>query len=89
LRSRTTRSFRRAFERLPSDAQERARTAYQRFEADPDGAGLRFKKVGDNPPVYSVRVSERLRALGYRDGDTFSWFWIGFHAEYDRLIRGL
>jgi hypothetical protein len=25
-------------------------------------------------------------AVGYRDGDTIIWYWIGSHAEYDRLI---
>ena len=28
----------------------------------------------------------RWRALGRRDGNTVTWFWIGSHAEYDRLI---
>ncbi|WP_425483143.1 hypothetical protein [Chelativorans alearense] len=22
-----------------------------------------------------------------RDGDDFVWFWIGSHAEYDKLLR--
>jgi hypothetical protein len=29
------------------------------------------------------------RALGVREGETMVWFWIGSHAEYDRLVRGL
>jgi len=27
-----------------------------------------------------------LAALGVREGDTMIWFWIGLHADYDRLI---
>jgi hypothetical protein len=25
--------------------------------------------------------------LGLVEGDEITWFWIGSHAEYDRLIR--
>jgi hypothetical protein len=37
--------------------------------------------------MYSIRVGKGWRALGLLDGDTITWFWIGSHAEYDRLIR--
>jgi hypothetical protein len=33
-----------------------------------------------------VRVSRNYRALGRRRRDIIMWFWIGMHAEYDRLI---
>jgi hypothetical protein len=39
-----------------------------------------------NSRVTSVRVSKGWRALGLLMGDTIHWFWIGSHAEYDRLI---
>jgi hypothetical protein len=29
------------------------------------------------------------RALGIVDDDIIVWFWIGTHAEYDRLLRTL
>jgi hypothetical protein len=29
------------------------------------------------------------RAVGVRDGDTMVWFWIGSHADYDRLLSEL
>ena len=35
----------------------------------------------------SVRVGLGYRALGVRHGDDILWFWIGSHAEYDRLVR--
>jgi hypothetical protein len=38
-------------------------------------------------PLYSIRVGHRWRALGYRRDDTMIWFWIGSHAEYDKIIR--
>jgi hypothetical protein len=36
--------------------------------------------------VWSVRIGINWRALEVREGDTMIWFWIGSHADYDRLI---
>ncbi len=48
--------------------------------------GLRFKKVDEDPDIYSVRVGLGHRALGVLRGDEIAWYWIGAHDEYDRLI---
>jgi hypothetical protein len=45
--------------------------------------------VSQVQPVYSVRIGIGYRALGLREADTVSWFWIGSHAEYDELLRRL
>jgi len=29
------------------------------------------------------------RAVGFRQGDTVIWFWIGSHAQYDGLLKRL
>ena len=43
--------------------------------------------MSQRSPVYSVRVSIDYRASGeLDDGDTV-WFWIGYHQEYDRLLK--
>jgi hypothetical protein len=68
--------------------QEQARRAHQQFLADPSHRGLRFKPVHPSRPIYSARVGLSYRALGTRDGDTVVWFWIGTHAEYDRILKG-
>jgi len=34
----------------------------------------------------SARVGSGYRALGLDEGDTVQWFWIGTHAQYDKLI---
>ena len=39
--------------------------------------------------LVSVRVGRRYRALGYQENDEVSWFWIGSHADYDRLVDRL
>ncbi len=84
--SRTTARFWRAYAALPAEAQRQARAAYRLFRDDPRHPGLRFKQVHPTAPVVSVRVGLHYRALGRRDdGDTVVWFWIGSHAEYDRL----
>jgi hypothetical protein len=36
-----------------------------------------------------VRVTKSYRAVGVREGDTIIWFFIGTHAEYDRMLENL
>jgi len=89
LTSKTTERFRRAFGALPDHVQKRARHAYRRFRDDPAHPGLHFKQIHAKRPIYSVRVGLGYRALAVRDGDTVTWFWIGAHDEYERLLRTL
>ncbi len=46
---------------------------------------LHFKEMG--PKVWSVRLNRDYRALARRDGQTYYWFWIGHHQDYERLLR--
>ena len=87
--SRRTRSFRRAYLRLPSYVQHLADEAYAKFRDDPSHPGLHFKQVHPEKPYYPVRVSSGYRALCVLDGDTAVWYWIGNHDAYLRLIREL
>jgi len=89
MNSCTTERFRTCLGRLPQEIQRQAREAYTRFAEDPSHPSLRFKRVHPTEPVYSVRISLDYRALGVRDGDTVVWFWIGSHADYDRLLASL
>ena len=89
MNSVTTERFRRAFEALPPSVRRRARRAYAIFQRDPSHPSLRLKQVHRTRAIHSVRVGLGYRALGVREGDTMVWFWIGSHAEYDRLVRGL
>ena len=86
IQSRTTREFREAFALLPNDARRQAQRAYGLFRADPRHPSLRFKKVDEESNVYSVRIGLGYRALGVMEGSTVVWFWIGSHAECDRLL---
>jgi hypothetical protein len=86
IESRTTRSFRAAFAALPEEIQAQARRAYRIFRENPSHPSLRFKKVDPLENVYSVRIGLGYRALGVLEGSVVIWFWIGSHAEYDRVV---
>jgi hypothetical protein len=89
LTSRTTARFRAAFDALPEDVKRRARAAFGVWRENPAHPSLRFKQVHATEAIYSVRVGLGWRAIGLREGDAMVWFWIGSHAEYDRLIERL
>jgi hypothetical protein len=54
------------------------------LQSDPHYPSLHFKKI--DVEVWSVRVGIGHRALALSSSDGFDWFWIGTHAEYDKLI---
>lgn len=86
MRSRTTAQFRKAFANLPEEVQEQTRAAYRQFKSNPWHPSLRFKQVHPELPIYSPRITKSYRAVGQQDGDLVVWFWIGSHAEYDKLL---
>lgn len=77
------------FANLPEEVQEQTRAAYGQFKKDPNYPSLRFKKVHPQLPIYSARISRNYRAIGQLNGDTVIWFWVGSHADYDRLLENL
>ena len=89
MKSHTTQRFREALAGLPAHVQRQARVAYTLFAADPTHPSLRFKQVHETRPIYSARVGLGYRALCVREGEDLIWFWIGSHAEYDRLLDSL
>ena len=72
-----------AYEKLPAAVRELADKNYELLKRDPNHPSLHFKKVGR---FWSVRIGLRHRALGTDVDDGMLWFWIGSHADYDRLI---
>ena len=89
MRSRTTRQFRDLLDALPDHVRRRADHAYRLFTDNPTHPSLRFKRVREDRPLYSVRVGRHHRALGYLRDDGMLWIWIGPHADYDQLIGRL
>lgn len=86
MKSCTTESFRRLFANLPAQIQIQTRSAYRQFKADPNYPSLHFKKIHATLPIYSARINRNYRAVGQLENDTMVWFWVGSHAEYDRLL---
>ena len=73
-----------AYRRLPEHIRVLADKTYTVLKEDPRHPSLQFEKVGR---FWSIRVGLRYRALAVEvDGDML-WFWIGTHADYDRLIE--
>jgi hypothetical protein len=89
MKSHTTRQFRRLFASLPRQVQHQARQAYRLFRQSANHPGLHFKRVHDDPPIFSVRIGIGHRAVGVAENDTVTWFWIGSHAAYDQLLAVL
>jgi hypothetical protein len=83
--SKTTKHFWQCYDRLPSEIQALAKEKYGLWRRAPFHPSLHFKEVISG--VWSVRVNIQYRALARRRGDTIAWFWIGTHAEYDRLLQ--
>ncbi len=86
MQSRTTRHFRRLFSHLPLDIQLDAKRAYRLFQNNAAHPGLQFKKLVGEDNIYSARVGLGYRALAVMHGDRIVWYWIGSHADYDRLV---
>ncbi len=85
--SHATPDFWACFHRLPQSVQAKAKAAYAVWSENPRHPGLHVKPVASaGEDVWSVRVGIHWRALGVREGDVMIWFWIGSHADYDRLI---
>ena len=79
-------AFLELYRRLPGDIQKQARKSYQLWKANPTHPSLHFKRIGLRVEAYSVRVGQGWRAVGIKADDTVIWFWIGSHADYDRVI---
>ena len=80
----TTRRFWECYNALPEAVQRTADRCYELLKTDPTHPSLHFKKVGK---YWSVRVGGGYRALGIEVEKGILWFWIGTHAQYDRLMR--
>jgi hypothetical protein len=79
----TTRRFWECYAALPENVQQTADQCYELLKTDPTHPSLHFKKVGK---YWSVRAGQNYRALGIEVEKGILWFWIGIHAEYDKLI---
>jgi len=84
MRHYATPAFWDAYEKLPAAVRVLADRNYAQLKNDPRHPSLHFKKVGR---YWSVRIGLRHRALATEAEGNMLWFWIGSHADYERLIR--
>jgi len=89
VKSHITEDFMKCFSELPGRVRRLAREKYKLWCQNPSQPSLSFKRVGKKYPAYSVRIGIGWRAIGFRNGDTMVWFWIGSHPEYERLIKDM
>ena len=87
--SRTTKRFRKLLSDLPQHVQKQAFEAYRTWARDPWHASLQFKQIHATQPIFSARIGLDWRAVCVRNGETALWYFIGSHADYDRLIKTL
>ncbi len=89
MNSRITEEFVARFAALPLSVKAQARKAFRLWQQNTAHPSLQFKKVHTREPIYSARIGLGWRVLGMWEGDTIYWFWVGSHAEYDRLLEQL
>lgn len=77
--------FRPRYDALPEHVREAADRSFALLKHDPKHPSLHFKCIRDD--LWSVRIGRSYRALAVACTDGMQWFWIGTHADYDRLIR--
>ena len=78
-----SRRFWQCYRNLPENVRELADKNFESLKADPKHPSLHFKQIDR---LWSVRVGKHYRALGIAERDGIVWFWIGSHADYDKLI---
>jgi hypothetical protein len=83
LKHSATEDFWRCLRSLPKPVQELARKNLALLKKNPRHPSLRFKKIGE---YRSIRIGLGYRALAVESADGLVWFWIGDHAEYDRMV---
>jgi len=72
------------YQRLPEEIRRQADKCFEILKRNPQHPSLRLKKVGR---FWSVRVGKHYRALAIEHEGELVWFWIGSHADYDKLIK--
>jgi len=76
-------TFWQLYGKLPKHIQNLADKNFALLKENPQHPSLHLKKVDR---YWSVRVGTRYRALAVEKEEGILWFWIGTHAEYDKLL---
>ena len=83
---RTTLTFWGKYNSLPEEIRKLADKNFQILKNNPEHPSLQLKQIDE---LWSIRAGIHYRALGIDDPEqknAILWFWIGSHAEYDKLV---
>jgi hypothetical protein len=83
-----TPEFWQLYQLLPQHVRRTADHQFNMLKQNPNHPSLHLKKIAE---LWSVRAGLHYRALGIDipDGQQgILWFWIGSHAQYDRMVHG-
>lgn len=83
MNSATLPSFWAAYTALSQDIRQSARKAYRLWAENPYHPSLQFKCINRQENTWSVRITRGYRAVGTKEGNTVTWFWIGGHDKYE------
>lgn len=87
MRSYLSPSYRKRYEEMPQHIQNLVRKNYDLWSRDPFHNSLEFKKLWNHKPFWSARCGIDYRVVGYMKDGAMYWFFVGTHAEYDRLLK--
>ena len=71
------------YDALPATVRALADKQFALLQENPRHPSLHFKRVGR---FHSARVGAHYRALAVDASDGILGFWIGSHADYDRIV---
>ncbi len=77
-------SFWQCYGKLPPSIKDLADHSFDLLKANPRHPSLHLQKVGK---YWSARVGRKHRAVAIELEEGLLWFWIGTHAEYDKLVQ--
>jgi len=81
---RASRKFWQHYRQLPAAIQNLADKNFKLLKSNPRHPSLQLKTVGQ---MWSARVGALYRALAVASGNDLVWFWIGTHAEYNKIVK--
>ncbi len=76
--------FWKCYSALSKETQRRADKQFALLTENPLHPSIHLKPVGE---LWSARVTNGYRALAVREGNVFTWFWIGSHDDYEQLLK--
>jgi len=77
-------AFWKCHRKLPRPIKQLAKNNFDLLKVNPQHPSLHLKRVRK---YWSVRIGIKYRALAVEVEDSLLWFWIGTHAEYDKLTK--